>query len=274
MRLLRIGENNEITFAEVQRVELLDYAILSHTWGDDDDEVTYKDIEENSGHNKYGYKKLIFCGKKARDDQLRYFWVDTCCINKDSSTDVDESLASMFRWYRNAKRCYVYLADVPGNDSGSAQMLPTAWEAAFRRNRWLTRGWTLQELLAPESVVFFSPDGSKLGDKVDLEQHISEVTGIARAALGGASLADFRISERYEWARNRQTKREEDWAYCLQGIFGVFMSAKYGEGRTHATRRLARKIKKAAINIDTESFIIGATLRSFMLKFLILTMLY
>ena len=88
------------------------YAILSHTWAADDDEVTFEDIENSRGANRPDYSKLRFCIEQAKKDGLQYSWVDTCCINKANSSELQEALNSMFVWYRDAAKCYVYLLDV------------------------------------------------------------------------------------------------------------------------------------------------------------------
>ena len=116
------------------------------------------------------------------------------------------------------------------------------WEAEFRSSRWFTRGWTLQELLAPTSVEFFSVQGNRLGDKRSLESQIHEITKIPIQALRGDPLHHFSIEERMEWTKGRITTRKEDRAYCLQGIFGVFLSPIYGEG-DHAFMRLEQAIE-------------------------------
>jgi WD40 repeat protein len=242
MRLLEHNNDGELSltqfFDNIPR-----YAILSHTWGPE--EVTFTDLIEGSGISKAGYDKIRFCGEQARRDGLQYFWVDTCCIDKSSSTELTEAINSMFRWYRDAAKCYVFLADVPRatvDSKGQPNQLP--WESAFRTSRWFTRGWTLQELLAPSSVEFFMKDGQRLGDRRSLEQQIHEITGIAVPALRGSALDQFDIEERFKWAKSRQTTREEDWAYCLLGIFGIFMTLIYGEGKTHAICRLRMRINK------------------------------
>ena len=114
----------------------------------------------------------------------------------------------------------------------------------FRESRWFTRGWTLQELLAPDSVEFFSREGNRLGDKKTLAREIHEITGIAAQAVRGTSLSEFDIDERLSWAESRQTRRSEDEAYSLLGIFDVHMTPIYGEGRDDAFKRLLRKIAK------------------------------
>lgn len=214
------------------------YAILSHTWGRDSDEVTFRDLVDGTGQTKAGYDKLEFCATQAQRHGLIYFWIDTCCIDKTNSTELNESINSMFRWYRNAAKCYVYLSDV------SAENLDVgSWELAFCASRWFTRGWTLQELLAPSSVQFFSREGRLLGDKISLQRQIHDITNIARPALCGEPLDHFTVEERFRWAENRMTKREEDWAYSLLGIFGAYIPAIYGEGRANAVRRLRMEIR-------------------------------
>jgi hypothetical protein len=129
------------------------YAILSHTWGLDNEEVTFEDIVDRAGEAKPGYEKIRFCGEQAKQDGLLYFWIDTCCIDKRNDAELSRSINSMFRWYRNATRCYVYLSDVSSPSvGGNHKSNPRPWESDFRKSRWFTRGWTLQELLAPASV--------------------------------------------------------------------------------------------------------------------------
>jgi hypothetical protein len=150
----------------------------------------------------------------------------------------------MFRWYRNAKKCYVYLADVstPGYETG-LQAHRSTWEAAFRKSKWFTRGWTLQELVAPESVEFFSQDGKLLGDKKSLETPIHEITKIPITALQGNPISDFSIAERKEWAARRQTTEEEDLVYCLLGLCEVSMPTIYGEGKAAALKRFHMTVR-------------------------------
>ena len=105
----------------------------------------------------------------------------------------------------------VYLSDVPRDapDTDDAfYQLP--WESAFRKSRWFTRGWTLQELIAPKSVEFFSKYWEKLGDKVSLGTIIHGITGIPDKALQGVPLSDFTVAERISWAEQRETTRKED----------------------------------------------------------------
>jgi hypothetical protein len=258
MRLLRgvAGDDFEVT-KDLDEDEIPPYAILSHTWGPDEDEVSYADIVNRTGSHKSGYQKLAFCAEQARHDGQTYFWVDTCCIDKANNVELNTAITSMFRWYQNAVKCYVYLSDVPGvhtdTDSDSfasdidIEIRPRniSWLDDFRRCRWLTRGWTLQELLAPKEVVFFDNTGRKLGDKVSLERHICDITGIPPEALHGRLLASYSIEERFAWHRSRQTKKAEDQAYSLAGLCGVSMIPIYGEGRDRAMVRLRKEIEEA-----------------------------
>ena len=247
MRLLEREPNGELRLTnDLAPGAVPPYAILSHTWGPDSEEVTYQDFLDDTGKEKTGYNKIRFCAEQASRDGIQYSWVDTCCINKWNNSELQEAIISMFRWYHQAAKCYVYLSDLSitdhGRDTDPSERL---WEPAFRASKWFTRGWTLQELLAPASVEFFTRDGQRLGDKESLMRLIHDITGIAVPALWGASLSEFTVDERFEWARRRQTKKPEDLAYCLLGIFGVDMNLRYGEGGEYAMRRLRKKIDKA-----------------------------
>jgi hypothetical protein len=221
------------------------YAILSHTWLADAEEPTFKDLTNGTGEDKLGYEKIRFCGKQAGQDGLRYFWVDTCCINKANRNELSQAINSMFRWYRNACRCYVYLLDVPFSPLNNNHALDSqSWDSDFWKSRWFTRGWTLQELLAPASVEFFSKEGKRLGDKNSLEQQIQEITGIPALALQGASLSQLGVDKPFLWMDHRQTKLDEDKVYSLLGVFDVAMPLFYGEGWTNAFQRLREVIDK------------------------------
>lgn len=134
------------------------YAVLSHTWGDDIEEVSFHDIETgNIVKPGNGTIKLKGCCNQAKEDHLEYAWIDSCCINKDSSRELDEAINSMFQWYRKASICYVYLSDVPSGDN--------IWDpgSKFFSSRWFQRGWTLQELLAPLELRFYNKSWSSIG---------------------------------------------------------------------------------------------------------------
>lgn len=249
MHLLRCDVNGRYSLQSYTSPESIPpYAILSHTWGPQ--EVEFGDLFDTSTRwqSKLGFEKIRFCGEQAQRHGLEHFWVDTCCINTSNKAEHSAAIRSMFRWYQNAARCYVYLSDVlvSGYD-GVTQQPALWWKSAFRNSRWFTRGWTLQELLAPASVEFFTKEGVQLGDKTSLEEQIHEITGIAIPALRGSTLSQFSTEERFRWAEKRQTERKEDWAYCLQGIFGVSMAVTYGEGESSAINRLHEEIKSRSI---------------------------
>lgn len=237
MRLIQINDNGEVSLTSNLYRQVPPYAILSHTWyADDEDEVSLKDMVKKRAKDKKGFRKIQFCADQARLNKLGHCWVDTCCIDKKNSVELDEAIRSMYRWYAEAAACYVYLSDVPTSVGLMAD------KVAISMSRWFKRGWTLQELLAPPIVHFFAEDGSFLGDKQALQRQIYVATGIPANALSGAPLSDFPITQRLAWASRRETKRPEDLAYCLLGIFGVFLSMMYGEGEVNAFRRLQKAI--------------------------------
>ncbi|KAI1743882.1 P-loop containing nucleoside triphosphate hydrolase protein [Xylaria scruposa] len=242
MRLLKYDPDGKLilkTFDLSENSSLEPYAVLSHTWGNEKDEVTYQDILDGTASSKPGFSKVEFCGREAAREGYKYFWVDTCCIDKSNSTELQEAINSMFRWYQGSARCYVYLSDVLYDRENDGY-----WERSFRASRWFTRGWTLQELIAPSTVDFFSSEGRWLGDKRKLRQQISEITNIDPEAFLGKPLHLFKLGERWSWSNGRRTKREEDGVYCLLGIFGVHMPLIYGEGYDNARKRIEQTLDR------------------------------
>ncbi|KAH4055808.1 hypothetical protein HBI06_087570 [Parastagonospora nodorum] len=232
------------------------YAILSHTWGRDNDEVKFEDIESGerqySNVTKLGYAKLRFCQERVEKDGLRYFWIDTCCIKKSDNSELQHSLASMFYWYQKAATCYVWLSDVSIGDA--TDDANREWEKAFSKSRWFKRGWTLQELIAPESVAFFSNEGKFIGDKRELASTISLVCNIPSPALEGVELSHFSTKQRFLWAEGRITSVPEDAAYCLFGIFDVELPIMYADGDYKKRKKIALdKLKKVLKEKEIES---------------------
>ena len=174
MRLLERKANGELALSEHTGYDVPAYAILSHTWATDNSkEVRLQDLEAGTGKSKAGYEKIRFCADKAVVDGLRYFWIDTCCTDKRNAVELAEAINSMFRWYQKAARCYVYLSDVSAHDNDRQNGQPgDGWESALGKSRWFTRGWTLQELIAPTLVDFFSSEGERLGTELSLEPMI------------------------------------------------------------------------------------------------------
>ncbi|KAL5330675.1 hypothetical protein ACEPPN_000194 [Leptodophora sp. 'Broadleaf-Isolate-01'] len=253
MRLLQYNNDGDFSLTEFFEGDIpKKYAILSHRWGAE--EVTFKDLTDGTSKGKAGYGKIQFCGEQARRDGLQYFWVDTCCIDKSNSTELAEAINSMFRWYRDATKCYVYLRDVPRPQTHSADESNEDRVSTFQKSEWFRRGWTLQELIAPISVDFFCKEGELLGSKTSLERHICDVTCIPSRALRGCPLSDFSVAERFSWATSRETFRQEDKAYSLLGIFDVNMPLIYGEGKDKAMKRLREEIDKASRGHQREDF--------------------
>lgn len=252
MRLLKLV-GDEFSLIQVPIHNNLPYAILSHT-RTPGQEVTYQELVSGGGKGKSGYEKIRFCGKQAMNDGLLYFWVDTCCIDKSDPAELTTAINSMFRWYRKAIKCYVYLADVTlPNSNADTSVHESKWETAFRSSKWFTRGWTLQELIAPTLVEFFSKEGRQLGDKRSLEELIHKITGIPITALQGKPASGFSISERKKWAAQRQTTQEEDLVYCLLGLCEVSMPAIYGEGKEAALKRFQMTLKGFSNSSEPEA---------------------
>jgi hypothetical protein len=188
---------------------------------------------DKSGKQKPGYEKIKHCGEIAHKNNFKYFWADTCCIDKTSSAELTQAINSMYFWYQQAEVCYAYLADVP-----------TPKE--FAQSEWFTRGWTLQELIAPNDVLFFSKSWEEIGRKRDLVVDLSRITGIHEKALDpGSKMKQFSVAERMSWASKRVTTRIEDMAYCFMGIFDVNMPPLYGE-REKSFIRLQEEIVKSS----------------------------
>ncbi|TEA13508.1 Vegetative incompatibility protein HET-E-1 [Colletotrichum sidae] len=215
------------------------YAVLSHTWGADEEEISFRDVQETAtSKTGVGRAKFDGCCAQTLADGLDYAWIDTCCIDKANSTELSEAINSMFAWYQRASVCYAFLADVSSADNVSRP------QSEFRHSRWFERGWTLQELLAPGNFRFYSRNWSFLGTKRQLSTIVAQITGIPRPfLLGAAELREASVAQRMSWAAKRVTKRREDIAYCLLGIFGVTMPMIYGEG-DQAFGRLQEEIMR------------------------------
>lgn len=217
------------------------YAILSHTWGLN--ELSFKDMERN------GYRaslKTDGCCQQALKDGLEYVWIDTCCIDKSSSAELSEAINSMWTCYERAELCYAYLSDVPPETAIYDD------DSAFCKSRWFTRGWTLQELLAPSSVAFYDASWGLIGRKSfsagipEFVKLLSQVTQIPyRVLRDRRMLQKNSVAQKMSWASHRTTKREEDTAYSLLGLFGINMPLLYGEG-AQAFKRLQEEIIKVS----------------------------
>ncbi|KAH8784158.1 heterokaryon incompatibility protein-domain-containing protein [Hyaloscypha sp. PMI_1271] len=207
--------------------EIPPYVILSHTWGEN--EISFQEMpnfvrlkQEIDPRQRAAYTKIEGSCKTALKDGFEYVWVDTCCIDKTSSSELSEAINSMYQWYQQADVCYVYLWDIvdPGFNSET-----------FLKSKWFTRGWTLQELIAPSNLIFFNQAWKDIGTKFSLHEYISQRTCIPSSLLLDLAISEsFSIAQRMSWASDRETKRVEDVAYCLMGIFDINMPMLYGEG--------------------------------------------
>jgi Heterokaryon incompatibility protein (HET) len=275
--------SSELRFEQFYGSSTPPYAILSHRWGDD--EISLQDLQAaikdkaSVNHGAFlatNFWKIQKTREEASASDIDWVWIDTCCINKESSAELSEAINSMYKWYQNAKICYAYMFDVvwaaensditvghdlsyaaePDADSpGLSLNTMTTMEAAisnvtnatsFQNSSWFSRGWTLQELLAPRTIKFFDSGWNFIGMKAELVSYIAERSGIdagfieARIALEQASVA-----EKMSWVSRRQTTREEDMAYCLLGIFDVNMPLLYGEGKKAFMRLQLEIIRKS-----------------------------
>lgn len=210
------------------------YAILSHRWGTDKDEVSFEDVLASAdsspadfSHRK-GFGKLKGFCKVASSKNYRYGWVDTCCINKKDVVELQEAINSMYRWYENSKLCIVYLQDVP--------------QKQLTDSEWFERGWTLQELIAPGAITFFDREWSPIGTKTNLVLELSRKTRIPEEIINN-KIKPFAcsVAQRMSWAANRITTREEDRAYSLMGLFDIYMPIIYGQ-RERAFLKLQQEI--------------------------------
>ncbi|KAI4157801.1 MAG: hypothetical protein LQ342_007996 [Letrouitia transgressa] len=256
---MRLLNAKTMEFQEFFDSDIPKYAILSHRWGSD--EVTFKDFKKGLQREREGFTKVKFCCKQASHDNYDWVWADTCCIDKRSSAELTEAINSMYKWYKDAAVCYVHLADVHWMQSHSL----SGWRREiameqFCGSSWFKRGWTLQELLAPYNVRFYDQTWQFIGNKDDLVNEISDTTGIdvhwltkkiinryeeCKKAADCQGHRDFlalpSVATKMSWASKRRTSRTEDMAYCLLGLFDVYMPLLYGEGRK-AFRRLVQEI--------------------------------
>lgn len=253
------------------------YAILSHTWGEE--EVSFRDMrkDHDGTKKKAGYAKVEGSCAQARMDGLEWIWIDTCCIDKKSSAELSEAINSMYKWYGSSIICYVYLVDVPlgtlpsepTDDRRWSEMPGAAPEVvalqdALSKSRWFQRGWTLQELVAPSLIHFYAQDWSYLGrryhewvgsqylrDEVwkfprldeTFMRRLALITGVDFRVLAGLKRVELvSVADRMAWASLRKTTREEDIAYSLMGLFNVNMPILYGEGLQSAFSRLQEEI--------------------------------
>lgn len=246
MRLLNV---ETLRFADFYSPSIPKYAIASHRWVVGA-ELMLSDLQEGKETRSYGYQKVKGFAEYVRSHLLdiKWLWIDTCCIDQKSNTELSESINSMFRWYRDAEVCLAYLYDVPSVEDPSS----------FEGSTWFTRGWTLQELLAPFVVIFLTQSWQVIGHKGGscgnsgismqtgplLDSRIATITQIPEAILQNyKESSSLSIEEKLSWMEKRQTTREEDLSYCLLGILDVSMNIRYGDGKEKTRKRLLKKAR-------------------------------
>jgi hypothetical protein len=230
MRLINVAT---LQLSEFWGDDIPPYAILSHRWGQEEVSFEQLSLSLTLAEGMKGFQKIRYCAAQAKTEGLNWCWVDTCCIDKRSSSELSEAINSMFQWYRNAEYCYVYLDDI----------FPST---AIIESKWFSRGWTLQELIAPKRLTFYCVSWTCMGDRSRFSQDIFLLCGIDRDILNGeVPISRASIAQRMRWAANRKTTRIEDIAYCLMGIFDVNMPLLYGEGRRAFTRLQEEIIKRS-----------------------------
>lgn len=223
------------------------YVAASHRWLIEG-EATFQDVRDGHNTSGEGYRKVKAFAEyiKSSISYVEWLWIDTCCINKDSAAELSEAINSMFEWYHNAELCLAYLADVKTGEGMSS----------FEKSVWFERGWTLQELLAPRTVVFLTKEWQVIGHKgdsasgkhrpfigCDLGGTIARVTGIPEEVLYNYEASvGLSVGEKLKWMEARTTTRPEDMSYALYGILGVTLPAIYGEKHVGARQRLMAAI--------------------------------
>ncbi|KAI4123669.1 MAG: hypothetical protein LQ338_005159 [Usnochroma carphineum] len=253
---MRLLNTTSLEFEEFFNSNIPNYAILSHRWGPK--EVSFKEMRKHAAPPGPGLAKIKNFCQMAKNNGLKWAWIDTCCIDKRSSAELTETINSMYKWYACSAVCYAYLSDVKLlpevlailNPSLSASWLDKRPEIkrSFHDSRWFTRGWTLQELLAPEHVIFFDVNWTEFGYRSELADEISSITKIPKPYLQSDSqnepISKASIARKMSLASHRVTSREEDMAYCLLGLFDVNMSLIYGEGAVRSFHRLQIEIMR------------------------------
>ena len=228
---------------ELRHKQRTPYVIISHVWMKKEvvyeDMVQFNKLEALKSQEKPESAAKIFgaCRTvlKYYKRKIEHLWLDTVCINKKDPAELSASINSMYRWYKEAEICFVYLDDY------STMEAPTS----FTQSKWFTRGWTLQELVAPRKVIFFDKDWKEIGDKKSLQESLTSQTKISGDyLLHSYNVSHASISQRMSWFSGRMTTVSEDTAYCLLGLFGVNMPLLYGEGKERAFRRLQEEIMK------------------------------
>jgi hypothetical protein len=228
-----------------------EYAILSHTW-EEEEVIMAEMIEaskspESTVRQKKGFAKILKSCEITKGFGYNYIWVDTCGIDKSSSAELTEAINSMFKFYHQSAVCIVWLSDLKAHDDLVKDLGSC---------RWFTRGWTLQELIAPKNLILFDQTWNRRGSKEECADILSGITRVSDYILKPepgsdlqSQLRDVHVATKLNWASHRQTTREEDEAYCLMGLFEIHMPMLYGEGN-NAFRRLQEEIVRKSNDLS------------------------
>lgn len=243
---MRLLHTSSLKLHEFLNESVPTYGILSHTWVENE-EVSYQEMSNLSPSVKArsGYQKIINCADTIKELGYDYVWIDTCCIDKSSSAELSESINSMYKWYNDSKVCLVYMVDVHRDASLDARAVEKAKHLEryphIQTSRWFTRGWTLQELIAPTNVIFYDSGWHFIANIQDIAKEMEQFTGIPVPVLLYGITESYCVAEKMKWASKRRTTRREDMAYCLLGLFDINMPLLYGE-RDKAFERLQKEI--------------------------------
>ncbi|KAF4913378.1 Vegetative incompatibility protein HET-E-1 [Colletotrichum fructicola] len=225
------------------------YAVLSHTWGPE--EVMYEDLvgDRSKAVAKAGFTKIREACRIAFEEyHLEYLWTDTCCTDRKNEAELNASINSSFRRFRSAALCIAYLSDFDYDPSSAHPKVDNSQlpYQLLRQSRWFTRSWTIQELIAPVRLLFYSRQWELFQERSQLVQLLYHITGIDPYALVGGDPAKIPVARRMYWAASRNATRLEDLAYSLHGLFDVEVAPNYGEGDTNAFIRLQEAILEKA----------------------------
>jgi hypothetical protein len=263
-RNMRLLHTSALTLHEFFDENVPSYGILSHTWVEGE-EVSYQEMSNlsPSAKTKSGYKKITKCAERVKQLGFDYVWIDSCCIDKSSSAELTESINSMYRWYEKSETCLAYMVDVhldentldESNLEKDPELIGPKGSKTLRRypgfssSRWFTRGWTLQELIAPRNLEFYDSDWRIIATIQDVAREIEKFTAIPKAVLLSGATEAYCVAEKMKWASKRATTRREDMAYCLLGLFDINMPLLYGEG-DRAFKRLQEEILKSSEDLS------------------------
>ncbi|KAK7443543.1 hypothetical protein VKT23_015716 [Stygiomarasmius scandens] len=241
----RLIDTYSLKLVEFGNAEIIpSYAILSHRWVQGEEVLYAEFLQSQDGGGKFskpkeGYRKIEAACRQAREDGIRFIWIDTCCVEQGNHVDVAANITSMYGYYQNAKVCYVYLADIEKHDMFNKEDRL----GIHQRSEWLYRGWTLQELIAPRTVVFFNKHWERIGDKYKLREKLYEVTAVPSLVLSGKQpVQNVDVLTRMSWSFSRRTTKIQDGAYCLQGLLGVSIEPNYDESSLASFNRLGKAL--------------------------------